>query len=117
MKKLIVAGILSLTALSAQANVVNLTCDLTIETGKQKSIPVELHLDSKAMYAIVDGRQASIGNFGDFYTVDTAGNGYHFRIDRSSLEISQGLSFFEGFGLVPDNFVGKCQVTQTNNKI
>ena len=69
------------------------------------------------MYAIVDGRQASIGNFGNFYTVDTPNTGYHFRIDRSTLEISQGLSFFEGFGLVPDNFIGKCQVTPTNNKI
>jgi hypothetical protein len=117
MNKLLTALILTATAATAQANTVNLSCNLTIANGKQKTIQLELHVDPRTMYGIVDGRRASMGNHGDFYTVDTENQAYHFMINRSTLAISEGLTFMEGFGFMPDDFVGNCQKIQTNNQI
>ena len=118
MNKLIFAMLLSVASV-AHADTKNLSCDIIIEGNKQKTIQMELHLDPKVMSGQVNGRTVSIANFGDIYTVDdvAASGGYHFYLNRSTLEITKGISFMEGLGFIPDNFVGKCSITKTNNVI
>jgi hypothetical protein len=118
MNKLLTALILSATALTAQAgDSTNISCDITYENGKQKTFQAELLLDPKVMSGQIDGRKISIANFGDRYTIDELRHeGYHFALNRSTLEITDGIQF-EGFAFFPDKYVGKCAIAQSNNKI
>jgi hypothetical protein len=117
MNKLLTALILSATALTAQAgDSTNISCDITYENGKQKTFQAELFLDPKVMSGQIDGRKVSIANFGDRYTIDGHTEGYHFALNRSTLEITDGIQF-EGFAFFPDKYVGKCAIVQSNNKI
>jgi hypothetical protein len=118
MKRLIPAIILATAAITAQANTVTLSCDITFEDGKQKTFQAELHLDPKSMSGQVEGYTVSIANFGNIYTIDTSSQyGHHFALNRETLAITDGITWTSAWSFFPDKYTGKCQKIQTNNQI
>ena len=112
MRKVIVAGVLSLTALSVQAKDISLSCTYIGVNGKEHTLPAVFDPELKT------------GKFGNAdVVVNTFGSEYKlvdvvltklvgqatYTINRETLEFKGDVSF--------NKLPGQCEVSKNNNKI
>lgn len=114
MKKLLLGAIM-LSSLTAQAKEVSLSCTYSY-SNKEVVADFIFNSDPTSMQGTFKGDRVTLSNFGEFYTVDSFGTGYHFRLNRQTLELS-GISFKEGLGFIPDDIKGQCHISESKNKI
>jgi hypothetical protein len=110
MKKLIVAGILSLTALSVSAKEITLLC-IESKSSKETFSSVDPTSNRGSWY----GHSYNVGKTSEEYILDTADT-LSVRINRSNLKYKILWSAIDR--LNPEIIAtGQCKVVQINNKI